>query len=148
MSCPQIWNIQKEKGRKKANKQSSTKKERQIARASDKKTKERNFVGRTTIKFYTGGKLEILAASKMKISGSRNRLAGGTGKISEKEFKQQLSTYDTSSFRISTRNCIDSRPNLYLLRSSSSVSSSRSISRCWNFLSLRKICKILQSNLH
>ena len=49
-----------------------------------------------------------------------------------------------SSFRISTRNFIDSRPNLYLLRSSSSVSSSRSISRCWNFLS--RICGSIRGN--
>ena len=43
----------------------------------------------------------MLAASKMKISGSRNRLAGGTEKkkISEQEFKQQLSTYDTFSIK-------------------------------------------------
>ena len=45
----------------------------------------------------------MLAASKMKISGSRNRLAGGTEKISEQEFKQQLSTYDTFSIKPVTR---------------------------------------------
>ena len=104
MSFPQIWNIEKEKNRKKEQiSKVQREKERQIARASDKKTKERNFVGRTTLTFYTGGKLEILAASKMKISGSRNRLAGGTGKICEKEFKQQLSTYETFSIKTVTR---------------------------------------------
>ena len=36
--------------------------------------------------------------------------------------------------RIYTKYVIDSRPNLYLLRSCSSGSWSRSISRCWNFL--------------
>ena len=38
----------------------------------------------------------MLAAREMKISGSRNRLAGGTEKVSEQEFKQQ---YDTFSIK-------------------------------------------------
>ena len=42
-------------------------------------------------------------------------------------------------FRISTRNFIDSPPNLYLL-----LSSSRSISRCWNFVS--RICGAIRGN--
>ena len=45
----------------------------------------------------------MIAASKMKISGRRNRLAGGTEKISEQEFKQQLSTNDTFSIKPVTR---------------------------------------------
>ena len=39
----------------------------------------------------------------MKIRGSRNRLVGGTEKVSEQEFKQQLSTYDTYSIKPATR---------------------------------------------
>ena len=39
---------------------------------------------------------------------------------------------------------IDSRPNLYLLRSCSSVGWSRSISRCWNFLP--RICGSIKRN--
>ena len=49
-----------------------------------------------------------------------------------------------SSFRIYTKYVIDSRPNLYLLRSCSSVSWSRSISRCWNFLP--RICGSIKRN--
>ena len=45
----------------------------------------------------------MLAARKMKISGSRNRLAGGTEKVSEQEFKQQLSTYNTYSIKPAAR---------------------------------------------
>ena len=45
----------------------------------------------------------MLAARKMKISGSRNRLAGGTEKVSGQKFKQQLSTYDTFSIKLATR---------------------------------------------
>ena len=41
----------------------------------------------------------MLAARVMKISGGRNRVAGSTEKVSEQEFKQQLSTYDTFSIK-------------------------------------------------
>ena len=49
-----------------------------------------------------------------------------------------------SSFRIYTKYVIESRPNLYLLRSCSSVSRSRSISRSWNFLP--RICGSIKGN--
>ena len=46
----------------------------------------------------------MLVDSKMKINDSRNRLAGSTEKISEREFKQQFSTYDSFSIKpVTTR---------------------------------------------
>ena len=49
MSRPQIWNIEKEKeGNRPAKVSEKKKKKRPRVRATDKKTKETFFVGRTT----------------------------------------------------------------------------------------------------
>ena len=81
MSCPQIWNIEQEKDREKEESrwqasEAQREKGRQRSRAKDKKRKETFFVGRATLKFFSGGD-KIRNASghqcKMKMSGSEKK---------------------------------------------------------------------------
>ena len=81
MSCPQIWNIEKETDREKEkvgyrsgklNEKTSDREPKQ-----EIKTKESNFVERTTWKFCSGcGKMrnERAEATKVKMSGSGKKV--------------------------------------------------------------------------
>ena len=80
MSCPQIWNIDQEKDRKKEKKRqaSETQREkgRRRSRASDKKQRRNFFVGRTTWKFCSSGDKMRNASGhqcKEKMSGSEEK---------------------------------------------------------------------------
>ena len=77
LSRPKIWNIEKEKDRESRRQASEAQREieRQRARARDKKqqqkqqqqTKETNFLGRTTWKFFSGGeKIRNVVVKKAK----------------------------------------------------------------------------------
>ena len=81
LSCPQIWNIEQEKDREKGKvggrpaKLNEKKGDRDLGRKI-KKERRHFFVGRTTLKFYSGGD-KIRNASghqpKMKMGGSEKK---------------------------------------------------------------------------
>ena len=94
MSCPRIWNIEKEKVGDRPAKLNEKKSDRGLEREIKDKG-DIFFVGRATKKFCTGGeKMRNASGTKMKMSGSEKK-------------KVNKNTYDVSSIKRITRKFLD-----------------------------------------
>ena len=93
MSCPQIWNLEKEKDRKKekvGQQASEAQRERELER--ERKNKGDIFCWRNNMKFCSGGE-KILAATRVKIGTLRSEDGDGRESIAEKVNSRSFSLH-------------------------------------------------------